>query len=133
MQTSSLLEIADIYLRETIAPIANQLDEDAEALRSALQGLGDLNLLGLRIPKAYHGAELDNPLFDQFQEQTARFSEALAFLQTQHQSAGEILSKSENEALKQAYLPQMGTGENLVGIGFSHLRRQQFYRRHWGE
>lgn len=123
METLTLLETADIYLWQTIAPIANQLDEDVEALRSALQGLGERNLLALRVPKAYNGAELENHLFHSFQEQTARFSGALAFLQTQHQSAGAILSKSENEALKQAYLPYMGTGERLVGIGFSHLRR----------
>jgi len=123
METSTLLETADIYLWDTIAPIANQLDEDVEALRSALRGLGDHHLLALRVPKTYNGAELNNHLFHSFQEQVARFSGALAFLQTQHQSAGALLSKSQNEALKQAYLPHMGTGEALVGIGFSHLRR----------
>lgn len=124
METPTLLETADIYLWDTIAPVANQLDEDVELLRSALQGLGDLHLLALRVPRTYNGAELNNHLFHSFQEQAARFSGALAFLQTQHQSAGAILSKSSNEALKQAYLPRMATGEALVGIGFSHLRRQ---------
>lgn len=123
METPTLLETADIYLWDTIAPIANQLDEDVELLRSALRGLGDRHLLALRVPKIYNGAELENHLFHSFQEQVARFSGALAFLQTQHQSAGALLSKSNNEALKQAYLPHMATGEALVGIGFSHLRR----------
>lgn len=123
MESSTLLETADIYLWDEIAPIANQLDEDVEQLRSALKGLGDRNLLALRVPQIYNGAELDNHLFHSFQEQVARFSGALAFLQTQHQSAGAILSKSQNEDLKQAYLPRMGTGKALVGIGFSHLRR----------
>ncbi|MBD1821043.1 acyl-CoA/acyl-ACP dehydrogenase [Cyanobacteria bacterium FACHB-DQ100] len=123
METPTLLETADIYLWNTIAPIANQLDEDVELLRSALRGLGDRHLLALRVPKIYNGAELENHLFHSFQEQVARFSGALAFLQTQHQSAGAILSKSNNEDLKQAYLPYLATGEALVGIGFSHLRR----------
>ncbi|MBD1842924.1 acyl-CoA/acyl-ACP dehydrogenase [Cyanobacteria bacterium FACHB-63] len=123
METPTLLETADLYLWNTIAPIANQLDEDEELLRSALRGLGDRHLLALRVPKIYKGAELENHLFHSFQEQVARFSGALAFLQTQHQSAGAILAKSNNEALKQAYLPHMATGEALVGIGFSHLRR----------
>ncbi|MGG6264595.1 acyl-CoA dehydrogenase family protein [Leptolyngbya sp. AN03gr2] len=124
METLSLLETSEIYLRDEIAPIANQLDEDVELLRSALKGLGDRHLLALRVPETYNGADLDNHLFHSFQEQVARSSGALAFLQTQHQSAGAILSKSENKALKQAYLPRMGTGGALVGIGFSHLRRQ---------
>ncbi|GAP95779.1 acyl-CoA dehydrogenase family protein [Leptolyngbya sp. NIES-2104] len=123
MESSTLLETADIYLWDEIAPIANQLDEDADLLRLALKGLGDRNLLALRVPRTYNGADLDNHLFHSFQEQVARFSGALAFLQTQHQSAGAILSKSQNEDLKQAYLPRMGTGKAFVGIGFSHLRR----------
>lgn len=123
METSTLLETADIYLWDEIAPIANQLDEDVELLRSALKGFGDRHLLALRVPEIYNGAELNHHLFHSFQEQVARFSGALAFLQTQHQSAGAILSKSNNEALKQAYLPRMGTGDVFVGIGFSHLRR----------
>jgi alkylation response protein AidB-like acyl-CoA dehydrogenase len=34
-----------------------------------------------------------------------------------------MLSKSGNEDLKKRYLPKMGNGEKLVGIGFSQLRR----------
>ena len=44
-------------------------------------------------------------------------------MQSQHQSAGSLLAKSSNEALKQEYLPRMGT-EALVGVGFSQLRRR---------
>jgi alkylation response protein AidB-like acyl-CoA dehydrogenase len=123
MSALSLLESTEIYLREVIAPIANDLDENAELLRSALQGLGDRNLLALRLPKSWNGAAIDEVSFATFQEQVARFSGALAFLQTQHQSAAAMLAKSENLTLQQTYLPFMGTGEKLVGIGFSHLRR----------
>jgi alkylation response protein AidB-like acyl-CoA dehydrogenase len=34
-----------------------------------------------------------------------------------------MIARSENEALKQEYLPQMADGGKLVGIGFSQLRR----------
>jgi alkylation response protein AidB-like acyl-CoA dehydrogenase len=34
-----------------------------------------------------------------------------------------MIARSENEALKRAYLPKMANGERLVGIGFSQLRR----------
>ncbi len=53
-----------------------------------------------------------------------RYSGALAFLQTQHQGAAEFLTNSDNEALKRQYLPYMGKGEVLVGVGFSQLRRK---------
>jgi alkylation response protein AidB-like acyl-CoA dehydrogenase len=118
-----ILKSVTRYLRDTIAPIANQLDADSELLRSALQGLADQSLLALRVPQSWGGAGFSDSEFAEFQEQMARFSGALAFLQTQHQSAAAMLVKSENETLKQAYLPYMGNGEKLVGIGFSHLRR----------
>jgi alkylation response protein AidB-like acyl-CoA dehydrogenase len=35
-----------------------------------------------------------------------------------------MLTNSENESLKRQYLPYMGTGQVLVGVGFSQLRRQ---------
>ncbi len=116
------LQIAETYLQKTIAPIANQIDEQVEALRSALAGLGDRQLLALRVPESWGGG-LSDEQFHRFQELTARYSGALAFLQTQHQSAAAMLVKSENESLKQAFLPHMGSGEKRVGIGFSHLRR----------
>lgn len=61
--------------------------------------------------------------FRRFQEEVARASGALAFLQTQHQSAVSMIAKSHNEQLKRAYLPGMSNGEKRVGIGFSQLRR----------
>lgn len=124
MQNSPLLESVALYLQNEVAPYANQIDTHPDALRSAFQGLCDRNLLALRVPQDWGGVGVDPLTFYQFQEQIARFSGALAFLQTQHQSAGTLLAKSENESLKQAYLPHMGNGKKRVGIGFSHLRRE---------
>ena len=120
---SSILKVADAYLREIVAPRASEIDQDTEALRTALQGLGDRNLLALKVPQDWGGAEVNPVTFFHFQQQVSRYSGALAFLQTQHQSAGGFLAKSDNEALKQRYLPRMGRGEALVGVGFSQLRR----------
>lgn len=120
---SNLLEVAEVYLREIVAPGASQIDQDTEALRTALKGLGDRNLLALKVSQDWGGAEVNPVTFFHFQQQVCRYSGALAFLQTQHQSAGGFLAKSDNHALKQQYLPRMGRGEVLVGVGFSQLRR----------
>ncbi|UBF24617.1 acyl-CoA/acyl-ACP dehydrogenase [Kovacikia minuta CCNUW1] len=119
----ALLAIAETLLQQKIAPFAAVIDNDPEALRSALQELGNASLLGLRIPQHWGGAEVDGITFRFFQEIVARCSGALAFLQAQHQSAGSLLARSENEALKQQYLPYMNSGQALVGISFAHLRR----------
>ncbi|MEQ8462188.1 acyl-CoA dehydrogenase family protein [Coleofasciculus sp. E1-EBD-02] len=120
---SNLLKVAEAYLREIVAPRASEIDQDTEALRTALKGLGDRHLLALKVPQDWGGAEVNPVTFFHFQQHVSRYSGALAFLQTQHQSAGGFLAKSDNEALKQRYLPRMGRGEALVGVGFSQLRR----------
>lgn len=117
------LDAVESYLGDRILLQANTLDQDAAALRSAFLTLGQQGWLGLKIPAIWGGSELSAIAFQQFQEAIARVSGALAFLQAQHQSAGAFLIRSENDELKQRYLPRMATGEIAVGVGFSHLRR----------
>jgi alkylation response protein AidB-like acyl-CoA dehydrogenase len=118
-----LLDLAESYLRESVAQSAAEIDSDSPALFSALKGLGERSLLALRLPKIWGGQEFADNTFGTFQEIVARYSGALAFLQTQHQSAGNMLAVSDNEFLKQEYLPYLSTGKRLLGVGFSQLRR----------
>ncbi|MFB2892816.1 cyclase family protein [Aerosakkonemataceae cyanobacterium BLCC-F50] len=122
-QLHTLLEQTKSYLISSVAPNAAVIDYDSQALQKALNGLAELGLLGLRIPQEWGGLAVNQQTFDDFQELVARYSGALAFLQTQHQSAAAMISQSENIALKQEYLPLMSQGKRLLGIGFSHLRR----------
>ena len=119
----AVVEAAEQFLRDEVAPKAQEIDRDPEILRWALRGLCERNLMALRRPAAYGGPEIGEEAFRHFQEACARYSGTLSFLQTQHQSAGSMIAKSENAALKDEYLPKMGNGEKLVGIGFSQLRR----------
>ena len=118
-----VLDQAKEYLRIEVAPRAQQIDRDPEALRTALQGMCDRGLMALKRPGEFGGPELPEPMFRDFQEECARTSGALSFLQTQHQSAVSLIAKGENETIKAEYLPQMANGDKLVGIGFSQLRR----------
>lgn len=119
-----MLNLAESYLRESISPKAAVIDSDPEALLYALKGFGELGLLALRVPKVWGGSEVSEETFHTFQELVARYSGALAFLQTQHQSAVTMLFQSQNSSLKQEYLPHLGNGQVLLGVGFSHLRRE---------
>jgi len=117
------LPIAQAYFQESVAPLADELDREPAALQTALTGLANLGLMGLRIPERWGGRGANELAFFNFQELAAKASGALAFLQTQHQSAAAMLVKSENTDLKKAYLPRITQGEVFLGIGFSHLRR----------
>jgi alkylation response protein AidB-like acyl-CoA dehydrogenase len=83
-----------------------------------------LKALGLRIPQILGGGGWEEAEFRQFQELIPRYSGALAFLQTQHQSAGSFLANSPNHTLQQRYLSHFSTGRALMGVGFSQLRRR---------
>lgn len=100
------------------------LDQSPESLFQAIQELGQRQLLALRVEQQWGGPDLDALAFRQFQEQVSRYSGALAFLQTQHQSAASLIARSANTDLQTQYLPHMSRGTVLMGIGFSHLRRQ---------
>jgi alkylation response protein AidB-like acyl-CoA dehydrogenase len=117
------LELAIEYLRNEVAPKAQEIDRDPEALRMALDGLCKRNLMALKRPAEFGGPGVKEEEFRRFQEECARASGSLAFLQTQHQSAVSMIMRSDNDALRDRYLPKMGNGEKLVGIGFSQLRR----------
>lgn len=119
-----LLSQVIAYLQDQIAPQAAVLDRDPQMLRQALKGLGDRNLLALRIDSKWGGYGLDELTFRQFQERVSRYSGALAFLQTQHQSAAAMLAASQNQALQQQYLSEMASGQLRIGVGFSQLRRR---------
>ncbi len=117
------IALAEPYLRESVAPLAARIDAEPEALRGAFKGLGERSLLGLRVPEIWGGAGASDRAFHAFQEMLARYSGALAFLQTQHQSAAAMIANSDRPSLKQEYLPHLANGDRVLGVGFSQLRR----------
>lgn len=112
------------YLRSTVAPRANRLDSDAAALFESFHGLGKKGWLAPKNAQAFGGLALSSDEYQTFQQAIARYSGALAFLQTQHQSAASLIASSQNKALRQKYLPGMASGEQRLGVGFSQLRRR---------
>ncbi|WP_293152998.1 MULTISPECIES: acyl-CoA dehydrogenase family protein [unclassified Microcoleus] len=123
MDFQDILDSAESYLKECVAPRAEIIDSDSEALKTALLGLENRSLLALRVPQKWGGADIPPELFYQYQELTARYSGALSFLQTQHHSATAMIASSENEMLKGRYLRAIAQKELRLGVGFSHLRR----------
>lgn len=116
------LSRARTYL-ESLASKAQLMDWDVQELRYGLEGLCKLELMALKRPLEFGGPQISEAGFREFQEAVALHSGALAFLQTQHQSAVSLLARSPNLPLKQRTLPRMSDGGFLCGIGFSQLRR----------
>lgn len=103
--------------------MANRLDRDSQLLLKGLRQLGQKGWLGLQLPAHQGGTGMSPENYFLASMMLARNSGALAFLQTQHQSAGGFIAGGRNPAIKSTYLPPMACGQRLIGIGFSHLRR----------
>jgi kynurenine formamidase len=119
-----LVDTVKSFLQAEVFNNANSIDSNASELECALRSLGSLDLLALRVPRKWGGREVSEIVYGDFQELVARYSGALAFLQTQHQSAVGMLVASHNVQLQEKYLPYVGKGEVLLGVGFSQLRRE---------
>lgn len=116
-------QLTKVFFQQQVVSKANELDRHPQLLKSALQAMGDRSLLALKVPPEFGGAGLSELDYRRLQILMARSSGALTFLQTQHQSAAAMLAKSPNQLLQQQFLPQAATGDSLIGVGFSHLRR----------
>lgn len=123
MSDAAILEKAERFFLEHVRPHAEAIDQDPAALRRAFDEMCRQELMALKRPSEYGGPGVSEQSFRIFQEMSARYSGALSFLTTQHQSAVSMLARSENGALQAEYLPKMGNGELTSGIGFSQLRR----------
>lgn len=110
------------FFQDEIKPNAYAIDHDPKAMAVAFEGLKAHGLMALKRADEFGGPAVSEGDFRRFQEEIARYSGALAFLQTQHQSAVSLLSKQGSESIKNAYLPKMHE-EKMVGLGFSQLRR----------
>lgn len=120
---TSRFDDARRFLTDWVRPRAGAIDRDLDALRAALAEMGRRSLLGLRIPREFDGLEVGPIDFRRFQEASARASGALAFLESQHQSACGLIVRGPNMGLKARVLPQLARGELSSAIAFSHLRK----------
>ena len=121
--TIDILQI-ESFLQSHVTPFANEIDRYPQALKSALEQIGDPSWLALRVPPELGGAGMNQLDYGRVQISLARASGALAFLQTQHQSAVAKLAQSQNKSLQREFLTGVAKGDTLIGVGFSHLRRR---------
>ncbi len=120
-----ILATLKAYLNQKIRYSPEVLDIDPEALKLVLKELGELKLLALQASSPWSKKKVSQESFFNFQEELARYSGALVFLQLQHQSAVKIIAQEDNQCFQKDYLCQMEEGKLLVGVAISQLRRSR--------
>ncbi|MBX3127373.1 MAG: acyl-CoA dehydrogenase family protein [Polyangiaceae bacterium] len=103
------------FCEREVRPHARGWDAEERFPLEIVPRLAELGLLGIRIPEAYGGAEMDTLAYAIAVEECARVDGSLALTVASHNGlgTGHILAFG-SEAQKQKYLPRAVTGEWLA-------------------
>jgi alkylation response protein AidB-like acyl-CoA dehydrogenase len=106
--------VKDLCARH-VAPFARTWDEEERFPTEVIPVLAEAGLLGIRIPAAYGGSELDTLAYALIVEEVAKIDGSLALTIASHNGlgTGHILAFG-TEAQKRRYLPKAAAGEWLA-------------------
>jgi alkylation response protein AidB-like acyl-CoA dehydrogenase len=127
-QTASDREIVD-QIRDLAVDFASRAEKTDrngpmnDLLRENIQDLLRIGFFGSAIPKAYDGLEVSARAARECAKLIAAACGVTAFTQQQLHAGGNFVGKCGNDSLRTQLLPQFAKGENICGVGFSHLRR----------
>jgi alkylation response protein AidB-like acyl-CoA dehydrogenase len=104
------------FVAQEVKPLAKQVDETGEFNWQAVRKMGPLGMLGLQVPEAYGGAELDTVCATIAIEELGWACGSTALAISAHNCLGQgPLVDFGAEELKQMWLPRLATGEGKLG------------------
>ena len=113
-------DVARKFADEKLFPRAGEFDEKAELDHDLIREMGELGLMGVKVPEAYGGAGLDNLAYAVAIEELARGCASHALVAAVNGSLFAIpLLNYGTEEQKQKYLPPVCTGEKIAAYSLS--------------
>jgi cyclohexanecarboxyl-CoA dehydrogenase len=107
------------FARRELAPRSAAWDRTGEFPWEAWRRMGELGLLGLRVPAAYGGQDADFVTFGIAMEEIGRGDFACTYGIQLAGLAGQILGRSGTEAIKTRWLPPTASGEAVVALALT--------------
>jgi len=107
------------FVRKELQPRSAHWDKSGEFPWEAYRQMGELGLLGLRIPATYGGQDSDYLTFGIAMEEIARGDFACTYGLQLAGLAGEILGRSGSEDVKARWLPPTARGETVVALALT--------------
>ncbi len=107
------------FARRELAPRSSRWDRSGEFPWEAWRRMGELGLLGLRVPAAYGGQEADFLTFGIAMEEIGRGDFSCTYGIQLAGLAGEILGRSGTEEIKTRWLPPTASGEAVVALALT--------------
>ncbi|RLL46888.1 cyclohexanecarboxyl-CoA dehydrogenase [Oceanobacillus piezotolerans] len=107
------------FAKEELLPNYTKWDREGTMPKHLWKKLGDLGVNGLRIPVEYGGSEADCVMTGIAAEEIGRGDFNLTYAVMLNSLIGEIINNHASEELKQEWLPQISSGEKIVGIALT--------------
>jgi acyl-CoA dehydrogenase family member 9 len=99
---------------------AQWIDQQAKIPEEVIQGLGEMGLLGLTIPKEYGGLGMSQVAYCKAMEELAKSCSSTALFVNAHQSVGlKALLLFGTEEQKKKYLPPLSRGEHIAAFSLT--------------
>jgi cyclohexanecarboxyl-CoA dehydrogenase len=107
------------FARKELAPHSAEWDRSGRFPSEAWRRMGELGILGLRVPAAYGGQESDFLTFGIAMEEIGRGDFSCTYGIQLAGLAGEILGRSAPEELKARWLPPTAAGQTVVALALT--------------
>jgi cyclohexanecarboxyl-CoA dehydrogenase len=107
------------FARRELAPRSAAWDRTGEFPWEAWRRMGELGLLGLRVPAAYGGQDADFVTFGLAMEEIGRGDFSCTYAIQLAGLAGQILGRSGSEEIKTRWLPPTASGEAVVALALT--------------
>jgi alkylation response protein AidB-like acyl-CoA dehydrogenase len=108
------------FAEEAIVPVARELDHTSTFPWENVRAMGEEGFLGVPIPKAYGGQELDALSYLLVVQELARYDASHAITVSAHTTLGTTpILRFGTEAQRERYVPPLARGEVLGGFGLT--------------
>ncbi len=118
-EQDELIRILRQFARRDLAPHSAEWDRSGQFPSEAWRRMGELGLLGLRVPAAYGGQESDFVTYGIAMEEIGRGDFACTYGIQLAGLAGQILGRSGSEEIKARWLPPTARGEAVVALALT--------------
>ena len=107
------------FVDKEIVPVAREWEQSGRYPTEIVAGMADMGLFGITVPEEYGGLDLDPVSFALVFEEIARGWMGIAGILGSHSLSCRMIAMHGTEEQKQAYLPDLATGERRTGIGLT--------------
>lgn len=98
------------YAQEKIKPLADEIDKEGRFPQENIQGLTELGIMGLNIPEAYGGTEMDEMCKVLAISEVAQCCASTAEILAVHLLVNDIILRQGSEKQKKIFLPEAAEG-----------------------